>query len=320
MVMPAPSTLLASLRPDIKEAMQQFNLMMNLKRMIALQVFPVIETQEQGGSFPLIKVESLLKLVDTARASGGGYKLTEFDFTDDTFATKENGVTIPIDRRNKAIFHNFQMELATAAFARNIVMTNLERRIAALLFNTGTFTPTSATVAWATLATCVPITDVEAAIQRLYAKGIEANALIISWQTFRNLRNCEQIIERINSQGAGTPSKPEDITVQMLANIFSLPKVIVGGAQYNSAAEGQTASLSGIWSNSYAMVTRVAEPGATFEDPSIGRTFHWAGDGSSIDGTIETYYVEDNRGDRLRYRMETQEKVLYTAAGELIAI
>lgn len=319
MVMPAPSSQPASLRPDIKEAMMLFNVMLNLQRMIGLQVFPVQEVEKQAGSFPKIKVESLLKLIDTSRASGGGYKLTEMDFTDDVFATKENGITVPVDRRNAAIYNEFQSALSTANYARNIVMTNHEMRVAAAVFNPVTYTPTPVTNEWDDATNAQPITDIEAAVQRLYDKGIMANALVINWKVFRNLRNCEQVIERISANGAGDRVKADDITLNMLAQVFALPKILVGGAQYNSAKEGQPAALAPIWSGEYAAVARVGEPGSTFEDPCVGRTFHWDGDGSSIDGTIETYYDNDIRGDKVRYRMETQEKTLYTQAVELLS-
>jgi len=54
-------------------------------------------------------------------------------------------------------------------------------------------------------------------------------------------------------------------------------------------------------------------------DACCGRTFHWGGDGSSIDGTFETYYDENIRGEKVRMRMETQEKLVYQEAVELLS-
>jgi len=156
MVTPSPSSQLASLRPDIKDAMVEFNMALNRARMIALTVFPVLEVQKQAGSYPKIKIEALLKLVETGRASGGGYQFAEFDFTDDNFSTKENGVTVPLDRRLQNVYSEFQMEVYTAGFARNIVMTNLERRVAALLHDTGTFTPTAVGDEWSDFVNARP--------------------------------------------------------------------------------------------------------------------------------------------------------------------
>jgi hypothetical protein len=318
MVTPSPSAQLESLRPDIKDALMEFNLQMNLDRMIGLQVMPVLEVQEQGGTFPVVKREALLKVVDTARASGGGYKFAEYDFEDDNFATKENGIVVPIDRRNAAIYSNFEMEVHAGVFARSIVMTNHELRVAAKLFDTVTFTPTAAGHAWNS-DSGEPIADVEGGMQRLYDKGVVGNAVVVGWKTFRNLRNNPSIIERITADGAGQPAKPEDVTTKMLAQVFGVEKFLVGGAQYNSAKEGQPAVLAPVWSNSYAAVCRLFSSGGPITQGGFGRTMHWGGDGSSIDGTIETWYDKDIRGDKLRYRLETQEKVIFDDTVELIS-
>ena len=284
-------------------------------------MMPVIETELQAGSYPQIKIEALLKQVDTARASGGQYSFTEFDFQDATFATKENGVTVPTDNRNSAIYSLFGLELMAAQLARHTVLMNQEIRIANLLTDTATIGNAAVgNGAWtaANAASATPITDVEVAVQALYDRGIVANCLAISWKTFRNLRNCVQIIDRINAHGAGAPAKPSDVNLQMLSACFDLDYIMVGGAQYNSANEGAVPVLSSIWPNARAVVCRISPEGDTFHNPSVGRTFHWGGDGSSIDGTFETYYDEAIRGTKVRMRMETQEKLTYPSAAQII--
>ena len=321
MASPYPVQGLANLRPDIHQALTEFDLYLNQQRMIGLKVMPVLETELQAGSYPQIKIEALLKQVDTARASGGAYNFTEFDFEDGTFATKENGITVPTDNRNSAIYSNFGLQLMAAKLARHTVLMNQELRIANLLTNTATFANAAVSGGVWTLAnyaSALPINDVELAVQALYDKGILADTLIISLKTFRNLRNCQQIIDRINAHGAGAPAKPADVTLAMLSACFDLPKIMVGGAQYNSANEGQSPVLSPIWPNTSAVVCRTSDPDEDFESPSVGRTFHWGGDGSSIDGTFESWYDIDHRGDKVRMRMETQEKVTYPNAGYII--
>lgn len=320
MATPSPSTAVANLRPDISGMLMEYDLEANQQRMIGLQVFPVFEVGLQAGPFGKITVESLLRAVSTERGSGTAYQTTEFEFTTDSYATSENGLVVPVDRRNAQIYANyFSAEVVAAKLARHGVMVNQERRIAAKVFNSGTFSPTAVTNEWDDATNATPITDVEAAVQRLYAKGVLANAIVINWSVFRNLRNCAQIIDRISSNGAGQATKPTDITVSQLAQTFDLRHVIVAGAQYNSAAQGQTASISAAWSGEYAMVCRIAEAGESIEMPCLGRTFHWGEDGSQIGGTFESYYDEDIRGDKVRCRMETDEKLMYSDAGELLS-
>lgn len=320
MTSPTPSTAVANLRPDISGMFTEYDLEANQARMIGLQVFPVFEAGLQAGPFGKITIESLLRAVRTNRGTSGGYNTTEFEFTTDSYATSEHGLVVPVDKRNASIYANyFDAEVVAAQLARHGVMVNQEARIAAKVFNPSTFTPTAVSLEWSNADTADPIMDVEGAVQRLYAKGVLANALIISWKVFRNLRNCASVIDRITANGSGQSAKASEITAQMLATVFDLERVLVAGAQSNSSAQGQTAAISSIWSNEYAMVCRVAEPGSSIEQPCIGRTFHWGEDGSTIGGTFETWYDEDIRGDKLRCRMDTDEKLLYAAAGELLS-
>jgi len=319
---PGTSAAINNLRPDLKEALTEFDLQRNEMNMIGLDVMPTLDVALQSGIYPQIQIESLLRAVSTARNSNGTYAQSDFKFTTGTYATTEHGLEVPVDERNKRLYQNLiDSELIAARLSRHGLLINQEVRIANLLFDTATFTPTNAAVSWATTASAKPLDDVEARVQSLYSNGIIANTLVISWKTFRDLRNTSQIIDRITASGAGQPAKPEDITVQMLATVFALEKVLVGAAQYNSATEGQTPSISPVWSNGYAAVCRTASGnGATLEDPCVGRTFHWSADGSQIGGTFESYYSPEKRGDVVRNRMETQEKVLYTAANQLIDI
>lgn len=156
-------------------------------------------------------------------------------------------------------------------------------------------------------------------MQKVYdGSGLWPNALVINRKVFRNLRNLDQIIDRIESSGAGNASKPSDITPQMLAQVFDLDFVIVAGSSKNGANEGQGASPQQIWSSEYAMVCRVATSN-DMREACIGRTFHWSQDGSSIGGTVESYRDEVIRGNVIRVRHDVDEVILYPQAGHLLS-
>ena len=217
----------------------------------------------------------------------------------------------------------FDAEVISTMRAYSAVLRNAEQRVADAVFNTTTWTGGSLTTAitheWDDAVNAVPITDVEAAVQSVYdGSGLWANALIINRKVFRNLRNSEQVIERINSAGAGSPSKASDVTTDMLAAIFDLEHIIVGGTSKNTANEGQSASVGQIWSDEYAMVCKIANSN-DFREPCIGRTFHWSQDGSTPGGTIETYREEQTRADIVRVRHDVDEIVLYAEAGHLLS-
>jgi len=321
--MPSPTSSLATQRPDLATFLE-FDLESEKNGYVATQVFPVIDVQSQAGNFGKIPIEQLLQQRDTKRAPGSGYARGTWTFDKAVYATEEHGAEEPVDDREAKMYSEyFVAEQISTLRAFSAVLRNAEQRVADAVFNTTTWTGSSLTTAvatpWSTLASAVPITNVEAAVQKVYDNsGLWANALIINRKVFRNLRNCSSIIDRINASGAGSPSKASDVTVEMLKAVFDLDYVIVAGTSKNGAKEGQTASPSQIWSSSYAMVCKIATS-PDMREPCIGRTFHWSQDGSSIGGTVETYREEKSRSDIIRVRHDVDEVTLYAEAGHLLS-
>lgn len=322
--MPSPSTSLATLRPDIAGSLMEFDLAMDRAGFIWNRVLPVFEVQKSSGKFGRIPVEQLLQNRDTKRAAGAGYSRGKFTFTDDSYATEEHGAEEPVDDREAKMYADyFSAEAIAAQRAYDVVLRNAERRVADLIFNASTWTGGDLTTAvsneWDDHGTATPIDDVEAAVLKVYDNsGMWPNSLVINRKVFRNLRQCEQIIERIASSGAGNPTKASDVTTAMLAAVFDLPNIIVGGSSKNTASEGQPAGFGQIWSDEYAMVCRIAS-GNDIKEPCIGRVFHWGEDGSSVMGTVESYRDETVRSDIMRVRHDVDEKVLYAEMGHLLS-
>lgn len=321
--MPSPSSSLATLRPDLATFLE-FDLESENAGYVASQVLPIVDVLSQAGNFGKIPLEELLQQRTTRRAPGAGYGRGSFTFQPATYATEEHGVEEVVDDREAKMYREyFDAEQISTMRAFSAVLRNAEQRAADLIFNATTWTgaalTTGITNEWDDAANCVPVTDVEAAVRKIYdGSGLWANALVINRKVFRNLRNSAQIIDRINSEGAGNASKASDVTTEMLARVFDLDYIIVAGTSKNNAREGQAAAPAQIWSDEYAMVCKVATS-ADMREPCIGRTFHWSDDGSSIGGTVETYREEAVRGEIVRVRHDVDEVVLYPQAGHLLS-
>ncbi len=318
-----PSSSLATLRPDLATFLE-FDLESEKEGYIATEVFPMIDVASMSGTFGKIPIEQLLQQRETRRASGAGYARGQFTFTTATYACEEHGAEEPIDDREaEAYAEHFDAEQINTLRAFSAVLRNAEQRVSDAVFNATTWNgaalTTGITNEWDDAANAVPATDVEAAVQKIYDNsGLWANALVINRKVFRNLRNCASIIDRINSAGAGSPSKASDVTVDMLKAVFDLDHIIVAGTSKNTAKEGQAATPAQIWSSEYAMVCKVATS-VDMREPCIGRCFHWSADGSSIGGTVETYRDEPVRANIVRVRHDVDEIVLYPEAGHLLS-
>jgi hypothetical protein len=321
--MPAPTSALTTLRPDLASFLE-YDLESDRLGYVATKVFPVVDVASQAGSFGIIPVEQLLQQRTTNRAPGSGYSRGNFTFTTSTFACEEHGAEEPVDDRQAKMYREyFDAEQVSTMRAFSAVLRNAEQRVADAVFNATTWNGASLTTGitneWDDVANAVPITDVDAAVKKVYdGSGLWANALIVNQKVFRNLRRCAQVIDAIESGGAGDAAKQSDITAEQLARVFGLEMVIVAGASKNSAKEGQTATPGQIWSDEYAMICRVATS-SDMAEPCIGRIFHWSEDGSSMGGTVESYRDEIVRANIIRVRHDVDEVVLYPQAGHLLS-
>lgn len=320
--MPTPSSSLATLRPELGGSLEEFNLAMDRAGFIGARVLPVMDVAKASGDFGVIPIEQLLQTRNTARAPGGGYARGSFKFETANFATKEHGAEEPVDDNEAEVYRDYiDAELVATERARDAVLRNAEIRASDLLFNATTYTgaalTTNVSTEWSTAATCTPITDVNAARNKVWdGTGLWPNALIINRHVFHNLRNAAQIKDAISASGAGGATKLSDVSAQLLALVFDLKYVFVAGGAKNTANEASL-TLGKIWDSEYAMVCRVAESN-DLREPCIGRTFHFSADGSEIGARIESYREEQTRSQIIRARHQVQEKILYTACGHLL--
>ena len=320
--MPAPSQALNGFRPDLG-MMFEFDVEMDRLGFIANSMAPVFEAAEQNGTLGIVRLKDLRQTPTTGRDNRGNYSRVDFTFDDETYATKENGLEMPIDRRRAKIYRNwFDFETASTAITLNMVLRAYEMRVAALVHNTTTFTGDRTTVItheWNDHTNAVPLTDVMTAKLAVWnATGIYPDTLQINKRQFDNLRNVDEITAKIASSGAGTSIKPADVTKEILANCFDLRQIVIADSSKDTALEGQDVSISQIWSDENAMLFKAAQT-SRIEEPTLARTIHWGEDGSTIAGSIEAYFEDQSRGDIVRVRHDTQERVMYADLGHLFS-
>lgn len=322
--MATPSASLATLRPDIAQSLMEFDLAMDRQGFIGLQVAPVVNVASQAGTFGKIPLEQLLANRETKRAPGSGYARGTFKFETSSYACEEHGAEEVVDDREAQMYAEyFDAEMVSGQRALDVVVRNYEKRIADMIFNATTWTgsglTTGVTNEWDDHDNATPIADVDAAAKKVWdGCGMWPNALVVNRRVFKNLRLCAEVQDAIASSGAGESIVQGRITPGLLAQVFDVDFVIVAGSAKNTAKEGQSASLSPIWSDEYAMVCRIATT-ADFREPCIARTFHWSADGSAIGGAVESYREESVRGQVIRVRMDTDEMVLYAQCGHLLS-
>ena len=322
MATPTVSTSLATLRPELGASLMVFDLAMSQSGFIGQKVMPVLDVDKAAGPFGKINIEAVLQKRNTLRTSRGAYARQDWEFTTDFYATQEHGVEEKVDDRDRNLYGSyFKAEQVAALRARDAVLRDYEARVAGQVFNITTYTGSNLTsqvsTPWTNHAASVPISDVAAGKGQVYnGLGLRANTIIFNYNRFLDLQQNADLINRIKFSGLENPDT-EDIVASALGQAFGVDNVLIAGAQQNGANEGQPATLAPLWSGAFCWIGYVAQTD-DIQEPCVGRTFHWDGDGSQIGGTMESYRDEHVRADIVRCRHETEEKMLVPAAGYLL--
>jgi hypothetical protein len=312
--MSSPQASTAITRPDLNATLMEYDLDASRQGFIGMQLCPVVDVALQGATFKVIKVEQLLQEQDTRRAPDGSYGQSDYDFTEDTYITKEHGWKESIDDNWKAQFRNyFDAEAVAAQRTRDVVLRNQERRvIAAVLGATAT---AAAAAVWSNKSSATPVADVMIGLKAVRANcGMLPNTVAMDYDAYLSCIETDEVVDRLKYSGL---DDPKNVGVKALAALFKVERVIVANAQRNSANQAQTRSLSPIFTKTKVLIAHCATDN-DLQKPALGRTFHWSEDGSSVGGTMETYRDEDKRSDMVRCRMQTHEKKITDACGYVL--
>ncbi len=300
-----PSTT-AIFRPDLGQAVMEY-VEGPTMGYIGLELMPIFKTGKNTATYPVIPKEAMLKIPDVSRAPRGAYSRDDWEYERGVFLTSEKGREELLDDSERELFDLEAPGLADFVATRrawNFIMRAQEKRIADKVFNASTFLANSITHEWDDPTNAVPITDIKTGKLAFRLQcGMLPDALVIAYSTFEELKEVDQIVDRLKYTFPMIDM--ENMTSAQLATAFGLPRVLVGGAVYDSAAKGIDANIADIWSSEYAALVKISS-GPDLTQPGIGRTFLFTGD-SPENPIVEQYRAETNRSDVFRVRHNTDE-------------
>lgn len=303
-----PNKGTAKPRPILSAAASQVMTNAPLNGFIAARIFPYFQVAEAHGIYPVIPAKALFNVPETRRGERGAYSRSTEDFESGQFFTKENGHEMTVDQRFAKLYSSMlDLELYTTRLCAAKILRAQEVRVAAKVFNTSNYLSTAASAAWDVAATDIK-KDIHTGRTALRAKGIEPNALILADALYRKLTLNSTIIAAAKDMFPDA-AKTGTVTKAMIEAYLEIPEIIVGGAMKNTANRNKAASLSDIWSDSYAMLGRVASEGDDITEPCIGRIMRW-NEGAGEEFIAETYYEDQVRADIVRNRHDTAEVLL----------
>lgn len=289
---------------------------------IARQILPSVASAIQGGYFPKLKRSSILRPGVVKRASGAGYARFEVEATDDSFLCQERGAESLIDDNMRAVIANdFDVMSRAALECVEKILLDMEIDVAAAIQDPVTNWPSGdATLytdrsgaPWDT-ATSDVIGHIQAAREKVRRlTGMAADTLILAESQFQNLLVNDDIILRF----PGAALVTEADIINSMARIFGLKQILRGKAVKNTASKGETAVVTDVWNDDYALLCVTA--GGGLAAPGLGHTIVFTPD-SAEEVLVESYRDDSRRSDVVRARIHTDEKIVDTSFGHLLKI
>lgn len=240
------------------------------------KLFPRVPVKARGGQIIEFGRDAF-RLYASKRAPGGRTARIQFGYAGKPFALLQDAIEVPLPRehmQDAAVTPGIDL----GRRAVNVGMRNMglslevdQATLATTLANYGA--GSKVTLAGATkwsAATGTPLTDVDTAREAIrQACGMYPNTMVLSAVAFNACKNNPNVVARFQYNGqAGTDAS--QITPKMLAGLFNIENVVVGGGLYWNDANVST----DIWGNN-AVLAYVPQTSAdlSLEEPSYGYTY-----------------------------------------------
>lgn len=289
-------------------------------RYIADQILPILGVGKKAATLSVIQRKNLT-VPNTTRADGGTFNRVSLYATDLSYSCVNDGLegTLP-DGQRENYADDFDAELETVAGIKIKMMIAREQRVKNLIFNTTTWTGSSLYTdnsgsPWDNVATNI-ISQVGAAKEKVRLNtGVPADSLVIGEAAMQNVLKNTGIIARF----PGASLITEAMLRANLAAIFGLEQLLVGQAAYNSADEGQTATMADMWGDDYAMVAALGRDGMPLSEAQLGRTILWQPYTAEME-TVEQYREQQTKSDVFQVERCINEKIFDAYFGHLMKI
>ena len=290
--------------------------------LIGTGVMPILDVPVRAGQYPsfVLKEGQLLKSDMKNRSPYSAYARGTRAFVQDTYTALEYGYEEAVDDTvTLDVARFFDAEVIAAKLAKRKLLLAHELRVAAKIFDSGTFTATNSGTAYTTanLATFDAGQDVQEAIDRLLSKGESTSNLkvVIPYPVWTRIRASTKFQNRLRGTGLSTDTILNAST-QAAAEVFGVSEVLIGRASYDSAPEGVAFSASNAWANTFIWVGSVTQASAGYFGGGAGFTLNWSEYGPAIG--VSTYREEAIKSNIVRASQYTAEKVVNANAGQLV--
>lgn len=284
----------------------------------AADIFPGVPVEHKSNSYWKYNKGDWLRTVAEERAPatesvGSGWNLTQDTYSARVFAVHKDISDQDVANQDTPVI-NLDRD-ATEFITRDLLLKK-EKDWVSKYFQPNVWAPTDQTGAATAAAdqfiqwnrsSSIPIEDIAASrILLTELTGYTPNVLVIGARVFLAWKNHSEFLERIKYSQKGV------VTLDLIAGLMDIPKIVVPYVIENTGKEGGTDSFSFVYGKSALLAYAAPNPGLM--QPSAGYSFNWTGytGASAMGSRIKKFRMEPIASNRIENEMAYDLKVVCT--------
>lgn len=288
---------------------------------IADRIFPIVNVPKQADMIKVYRQADQTQENEALRAPGTEANRVSLSVTSETYYARNFALGADVtveDRANADPVFIRDLEEGAVEFVTDQLLIGYERRVATLATN-GSNVSTVFTVSslWTDYENSDPLGDLWTASDEQRDRiGFKPNRAVFSERSWRNFSRNVEVINKIFKTGVDGGAPPVMVN-QAVAELIGVEEVMVGGAMYNSNAEGLALSLTDIWGDYVLLYYTPGRPSINF--PSWGYGFRWNAPGLQNWNVRRLPFDAAKQKDMVEVGYYQDERVLETGLATLVA-
>lgn len=259
------------------------------QQFVANEIFPVLPVESETGRYWTISPHSWLTVPDDKRSRKSAPNAIEWDVSSDAYACdnyalRADNAIEDLSQADKQL----RLRETSARLLASKLKLRQEYRVANIVTsgsNCGSYVALSGAAKWSNYVGSDPIADVTTAHAFMESQtGLSPNIAVIDKDTLAVVRRHPMLLDLYKYTGGG------QLTDSQLAEVFRVPRLVVGRAVYNRGNVGQsTRSMANVWGNN--LLFAHVKTGLTAKTMTYGGALRWTPNG--MPGPMQTYVYPD---------------------------
>lgn len=272
---------------------------------IAMDMFPTIPVKKDTDLYRIF--ERNFRIPETERADGALANRHDFNVSTASYSLEKHALKDYVSDSQEDNYDMASLRVDTTEELTDVIMRRVEKHAAGLFTTTSWSLNVSLAAAgqWSantTVSNPIPIVDTGATTV-IANSGFKPNKGILPRSGFIAAKNHVSVLDR-------TKYTSSAMTREILAGLFDLETLMVPTASEDTAAEGQSASISAIWGDNMLLYYTPARPSPRL--PSAGYIF------KKNKPAVRRWREEEREAEAIEVSREWVHKVVASLAGYLI--